>query len=142
VRGAVLDKMSAVEATRWVGPGEVTYTEFRTACRSLETACLVARVPRAVVLNYLAFAHAARLNSGANWERHGDDEVGGFVSTDINDAVVEAAEVLTKIVWSPWLKALATPWVNRSRNKAVKELDSEDRAHVDTAQKFYKRKTS
>lgn len=103
-RGAVLAALSEVEEARWAGPDDnITYSTFLTKCRALETAALIARVPREAVMQYLIYAHAARMCSQDNWDQHGVEEVGGFVDPEVDKSVREAAAVLTGVIWRPWL---------------------------------------
>lgn len=132
VRGAVLEKLSAVEAARWAGPPDPVYfyVDFLAACRALETAALVARVPRRAVSHYLTYAYAARSMSEANWERWQEEEVGGFVSVGLTEAVRESAETLTRIIWSPWLRP-GLRWHLMNEQKGInKGCDEEDTKHI------------
>jgi hypothetical protein len=75
LRGAVLKELTAVERARWVGSaGCGDWREFRTALHSVETAALVARIPRRAVQHYLVFAQAARWLSEESFEERGGDE--------------------------------------------------------------------
>lgn len=136
VKGAVLEKLSSVEAARWAGPSDpVPFSDFIAACRALETAALIARVPRRALLHYLKYAHAARLNSEANWERYGEEEVGGFISNGISEAVRDSAETLTQVVWSPWSRVGLRWRLASDSTKIFRFSDKEDREYIENAQK-------
>lgn len=103
-RGAVLAALSEVEEARWVDPDDlIQYSTFQTRCRALETAALIARVPRDAVQHYLIYAHAARIRSQENWDDHGAKEVGGFVEPEVDKNARDAATALTNVIWRPWL---------------------------------------
>jgi hypothetical protein len=96
VRGAVLQRLADVETARWVGPPDaIDYPTFRSACHALETAALIARVPRDAVQHYLRYARAARMSSQSNWDRYAETEVGGFIVGELSEVVSDAAELLT-----------------------------------------------
>lgn len=135
VRGAVLAQLSVVEAARWDGPDAVPYHQFRTECRALETAAMIARVPRDAVEHYLHCARAARSLSQDNWEKYGEDEVGGFISAEIDALVNEAAQILTELIWTPRRRRIGLRYRLAKAKYAVEHrLDEGDREIFEQAE--------
>jgi hypothetical protein len=125
-RAAVLDKLGAVEAVRWYeGDRTADSEKLVAAIRELETAALVARVPRAAVVPY------AQLAAGGLWymhdevERTGGDDDMAALSWPVSDAIHGAAEIVSRAAWSPpairlfWLRGAL--WKNRRAVKAIDE---------------------
>ncbi|HEY0227316.1 MAG TPA: hypothetical protein VGC05_13195, partial [Mycobacterium sp.] len=102
VRSGVLKSMAATESRRWAGTSD--YRDFVIAVRDLETAALIARVPRHAVRHYLVLAEAARHLSDASFEQFGGgDELGaGGIDGYFADVVRAAAEAITRLAWRPW----------------------------------------
>jgi len=75
--------------------------EFQTSMRKLQTAALVARLPRDAVWEYAVLAQAARWLSEEEWERTGDPETGGGIDGYLAEAAREAARAVAAIAWSP-----------------------------------------
>lgn len=93
LRGAVLERLAAVESARWESdPGLLM-----AATRSLESAALIARVPRVVIDRYVKSARAAQ----SNLQDTGDPDIGFFIDNSVADQVREAAEDVAEAVWSP-----------------------------------------
>lgn len=103
----MLDALAKVENGRYGGgPTALKYRDFRTLTHELETAALIARIPRKAVQHYLVFAHASRISSEELYERHGgptDDDGNeiGWLWADLGNAVQESAEIVAKLTWSP-----------------------------------------
>lgn len=103
-RAEVLNALGAVESARWA-PHTEGAPSFRDAARALQTAALVARVPRALLVEYLQLAQAACWRSFEKWEEDPDPEYGGGISADFADAVRQAARSLSDVIWvSPLLR--------------------------------------
>ncbi|GAB5902528.1 hypothetical protein [Mycobacteroides chelonae] len=105
VRSAVLTALATTENTRWAGPGVPDSPPFHSAIRDLETAALIARIPRPAVQQYvLLLADAARRYSLEDFEeKGGDEDMGaGAVHSELVDVVQESAEIITQLTWRPW----------------------------------------
>lgn len=59
VRSEVLKHLSDAETARWAGES-TPIPNFTESMRELETAALIARVPRRAVAHYKMFAHCAK----------------------------------------------------------------------------------
>jgi hypothetical protein len=104
-RADVLKALHHTERARWVN-GEPDDPPFPAAMRELETAALLARIPREGVLDYKVLAYAAFWSSGEAFEELSEDDAeqyGGGIESKFATLVREAAEDLSKLVWSPWL---------------------------------------
>jgi hypothetical protein len=123
VRSKVLAALAETEQKRWAGDGN--YHEFNIAVRRLETAALVARVPRKVVLHYVVLAQTANYLSRENYEELGGDEdmgagaINGYYAGHVRDA----AEIITLCVWRPWWSKLTVPNDLRKLRSQVLALD-------------------
>ena len=136
VRSAVLRQLAEVEIARWAGPpGEVDLLGFRETVRELETAALIARIPRRAVVHYLVCAYASRWASEEFYERHGDEEVGGILPTDIYNVVRDAAETVSRLAWSPWFSRIGLRRRIKKQRESVLKWDKDDREFFDRAQK-------
>lgn len=138
-RGAVLAALSGVEETRWAGPEEnISYSTFQTKCRALETAALIARVPREAVMQYLVYAHAARMNSQDNWDEHQVEEVGGFVDPAVDKNARDAAAALTNVIWRPWLSRLFLgERLRGQRRTAYLEISDPFQYQINKSRKYF-----
>jgi hypothetical protein len=125
VRGAVLKAIEAAETTRWA---PTKYREFRSAYRELETTALIARVPRAAVRHYLVLAEAAqRLSDESFEERGGEEDLGaGGIDGYFADLVQEAADVVTRLAWRPWLTRLRLSKELKGLREQVQKLSDDD----------------
>jgi hypothetical protein len=100
-RARVLSALAQVEQSRWVGAhATASLAEFETALRDLETAALVARLPRSSVLEYEVLAQSARRLSAEDWDRTVDPETGGGIDAYMADATREAARTIAELAWS------------------------------------------
>lgn len=107
MRAAVLNALTETEHTRWASDPDATdCKDFSDATRKLETAALVARVPRDAVQHYLLLARTARALSddSAEVSNYGpvpflDNSIDGHFSS----LVRAAAEVVTELAWRPWI---------------------------------------
>jgi hypothetical protein len=96
-RADVLTKVSQVEELRWGGED---YQEFTRSLAALESAAIMARVPRRIVRAYAKVAKAAR-DSSIHVDRGDYME---WVPDPAEDAGAERAlEALSQAIWHPWL---------------------------------------
>lgn len=102
-RAGVLSALAEVESGRWVGANSKTPDEFRSSLRSLQTAALIARLPRDAVWEYAVLGQAARWLSDEQWEREPDPELGGHINGYLAEAVREAARAIVVMAWAPTL---------------------------------------
>lgn len=108
-RAAVLDALREVETARWA-PAKPEKPTFVQATRELETAALLARIPRKYVRFYLHVADAAHTLSQQSWDDYPDEEDGGgAISAVFADAVREAARLVTDVTWSPYVLRVRYP---------------------------------
>jgi choline dehydrogenase-like flavoprotein len=96
-RADVLTKVNAAEALRWGGEN---YQEFMRALAALESAAVIARVPRSTIRTYAKAAKAARDSSV---EVDMGDYMGWVVDPAGDAAVETALETLSQAIWHPWL---------------------------------------
>ncbi len=78
-RAGVLSALVDTESSRWVGPDSKTLDEFHSSMRKLQTAALIARLPRDAVEQYAVLGQAGRRSSQTVWERNADPETGGGI---------------------------------------------------------------
>ena len=105
VRAAALGALASTENARWSGEGRANVS-FPEAARSLESAALVARLPRRAVTQYLTLAYAASWLSHESWEHDPDPEYGGGINTELANVVRRSATLLTDLAWAPRLQRL------------------------------------
>jgi hypothetical protein len=106
VRSAVLKALASTENARWIGLAESNeYRHFREALRELETAALIARIPRLAVQHYTVLAVTARGLSDEDYEdKGGDEDMGaGGIESSFARVVRDSAEIVTQLAWRPWL---------------------------------------
>ncbi|WP_100514693.1 hypothetical protein [Mycobacteroides abscessus] len=120
LRSGVLNAIAVTETKRWASdPDSSDFGDFVTAIRDLETAALIARMPRQAVHHYVVFARAARLLSDDNVEYlPGEEDFWGPIDGYFDTLVRDFAEVLTRLVWRPWwtrLRLLLDLSILRSR---------------------------
>lgn len=124
-RAAVLDKLRRVEVLRWPETGaDAEGPALLAAIRDLETAALVARIPRAAVLQYGQLAVAGL------WTMHNDIELRGIeyigLDTPASNVVAAAAGIVSRAAWSTpatrWL------WLRRSLRRVRTAAESVDDA--------------
>lgn len=136
-RGGVLKALSAVESARWYSSDRDTHRELVDAIRELETAALIARVPRPFVRAYAQLAVAASWASRNNAEQHGGDEEGSGISLDLSDVVLEAADLVSRAAWSSRLMRYA--WLRRQLRILRRHIDElarpDDRAAIESARR-------
>ncbi|ALL79331.1 hypothetical protein AD006_28955 (plasmid) [Pseudonocardia sp. EC080610-09] len=101
-RAEVLRALGAVEAARWKFSERDAYQNLRDAIRDLETAALLARVPRRVLIPY------SELSIASLWWLMEEADLTEPVGLDlhISDAVHDAAEIVSRATW----ETPATRW--------------------------------
>lgn len=126
VRSGVLKALAATESSRWANG--VNYREFNTAIRELETAALVARVPRNAIQHYSVLAEAARRLSDDSYEEHdGDEEMGaGAINGYYANLVRDGAEIITRLAWHPVRSRVRLTKDLKFLIAQVEELDDSD----------------
>jgi len=102
---------------------------FKKSLRQLETAALVARLPREVVQHYVIYALTARWAS-LEYAKSGRDEEGrGFIDSDLTDLVYEAVAELNDSIWHP----VVSRWKQKRRvqRRLERALNSDSRDIVE-----------
>lgn len=102
LRSQVLAALESVESARWAGNGS-TPTQYAQAMHELETAALVARIPRIAVTSYKVLASVAQRLSQENYDEEPDPEYAGGILSELADPVRAAAGEISRLVWTPWL---------------------------------------
>ena len=127
-RADVLVALAACEQARWHPHNEGEPTLVTTG-RDLQTSAMLARVPPQPVRVYLGIAGAASRASRDFWERHGDDESGGAIDTDMALLASDAAAMISDLAWAPWRHR----WRLKARIEHLKSRTSEVQQanHVD-----------
>lgn len=124
VRGAVLRHLEQAESARWAGeahpPGSPT---LQTAMRDLETAALIARIPRKAVMHYKLLAYTGWFLSSDDAEQNPDAEYAGGINGDFANIIRAAAGEVSRLVWSPWLGRLGLTTRLNAQLKAVDAID-------------------
>lgn len=147
VRSEVLAQLAVTENARWGGTGAVPFSQFLNEVRSLETASLIARVPRAAVLNYVVLAHAGKLRSQELLDQHGgpeDDETGGetaWLNRELGDLVRDSAWLMTKLAWSPWMGRATLRYRLKQVRGRIGALDEHKREFVRAGERIHGRLT-
>jgi hypothetical protein len=118
-RAAVLTELAAVEAARWPshsGTDVEDITRLRAAIRQLETAALIARLPRRAIVRYVQLSTACLHFTLEEVERYGDPEAAALPQA-LYDLLLDAAEIVSRVAWS----SRATRWLWLSRQ--LRKLD-------------------
>jgi hypothetical protein len=108
-RAAVLTELAAVEAARWARVREeeaAEHTKFQEAIRQLQTAALIARVPRRPVVLYAQLAMVSLWYTRAQVDKYGEPEA-SFLPDDFAFVVRETAEMISRAAWT----SPATRWI-------------------------------
>ncbi len=101
-RATVREKLGEVDALRWSGE---SYLDFRRATVALESAAIMARVPRKSVQRYIKAAVAARQASEI-LPVGPEGELDGAVDTAHDQAVMAALDDVSRRLWHPWVAML------------------------------------
>jgi hypothetical protein len=129
-RAAVLTELGVIETARWADPREdvdTQYRQLRAAIRQLQTAALIAQVPRRPVVLYSQFALAAFWYIRGEIEKvRGDPDLIGL-PTGFYDTVYDAADMVSKAAWSsPATRWLWLPWRHLRLDRRARAIkDSE-----------------
>ncbi|OZD06445.1 hypothetical protein CH275_09485 [Rhodococcus sp. 06-235-1A] len=139
LRSEVLRHLANTERTRWAGAlsSDPSFQQFKDSIRELETAAIIARVPRRPLRLYIQLATAARLMSDDDVEEKDGQEEAGGISTALSRCVRSSAAQLSRLMWSPWL---ARACMKRRTNEIEREAQGLDEAvvsAVDRAKKFH-----
>jgi len=140
IRSAFLKTIAAVEEARVCkAPNGEDYPAFVTAIRDLETAGLLARIPRRAVQHYVVLARAARYSSS---DAVGFDpveiEFWGSIPRSFNAVLRDTAEILARLAWSPWKGQLTlSRELKKLRVRAMKLDDRSIKHHLAMAQLYY-----
>lgn len=100
VRSHVLAMIEAVERARW----KPHYSSLHHAIRNLESAGLVARLPRAQINRYTTLARSLP----KHLRDSGDPEIGFYIhpdnqeGNDVAEQARAAAKDLVDLIWAPW----------------------------------------
>lgn len=139
VRGGVLKHLAEVEEARWAGgPDEIDYRAFRKAVHALETAALIARIPRRAVVHYVVFAQAARSITQEYVDIHGyDEEVGSILFNPVAEVVTSAAQAVTRLAWSPLWGRIGLHWRLKRLREQATSCDAEEMQKISGAQRLY-----
>jgi hypothetical protein len=139
-RAAVLKALAAVESARWGMGEDGTANKGRSeAIRELQTAALIARIPRAVIRTYAQLATAASWASQESVNIHSDPSPeGAAIDVGLADVVRTAAEIVSDAAWlsplirAPWLRIRL--WRLAKRSQAIK--DPLSRRQIDRARGY------
>lgn len=123
IRSEVLHKLSDTEQKRWAGLYK--RDQFRDALRDLETAALIARLPRDLVLLYKLLAQTARNLSEADIEddptKH--EAFAGGIDGKFATIVRDTAADMSRAIWAPFITRISLPRTIRRLEKRA--LDTE-----------------
>lgn len=136
LRSEVLKHLAHTENARWA-PDESGDPKFRESMRELETAAMVARIPRKVIDQYKVFAYAAWWLSRESWDSHPFSESGGgLIAGDFAAIVRDAAAEVSKSAWSPWAAKFGQAPRLKTNDQAVAVIDdSRVRSNMERARK-------
>lgn len=142
VRSAILKAIAMTEKERWAeDPDSADYPEFVTAVRDLETAALIARIPRRSVRHYVVLAEAARgLSDASVYFDPADQSFFGGIDGYFDTLVRDTAELLARLAWSPWISRVTLLRdLSNLRRRAMEFDDSRIRHKLAGAQKRHGR---
>lgn len=120
IRSTAMHKLGDVEQIRWAG--DYSRKEFRIALRELETAALIAQLPRDLVLLYKLLAETARtLSENDLEENHGQDEdYAGGIDGMFAAIVRDTAATMSRAIWSPIItRATLRGTIKTLENRAI-----------------------
>lgn len=140
IRSAFLRAIAIVEEARFSrAPNGEDFPAFVTAIRDLETAGLLARIPRRAVQHYVVLARAARYSSGDAVEFDPvDQEFWGSIAPSFDTLLRDTAEILTRLAWNPWKSQLTLDrQLKKLRNRALRLDNRSIKHHLALAQKYY-----
>jgi hypothetical protein len=140
VRSAIFKTVAEVETRRWsTDPDSADFPAFIAAVREMETATLIARIPRNAVQHYMILACTARgLSNDAVEFDPADHSFWGSIDSDFDTLVRDAAGVLTQHAWNPWRARMTLRWdLNELRTRALVFEDAKVRRRLADIQKQY-----
>ena len=140
MRSAVLNAIAVTETKRWAtDPDSTDFGEFVNAIRDLETAALVARIPRRAVHHYAVLAHTARHLSDDDVDYFpGDTDFWGPIDGYFDTLVRDAADVLTRLAWRPyWTRLVLRNDLKKLRTRALAFDDGKLKWRLASAQKAH-----
>jgi hypothetical protein len=135
-RAAVLKELGSVELARWYEKGpEDDGVRLHVAIRALETAALIARLPRPAIRNYAQLATACLSYVQGKVEDGEHLEVAG-ISMDFSDVVHDAGEIVSKAAWgSPFTRWTWLPRRLRRSEQYVAALDKGEQRAIERARR-------
>ena len=139
VRAVALSALSNVESNRWWRmEANASSESFTQAARALQTACVIARVPRKAVSEYLIYAQAALWQTHENWELHPDPDVGPSLEAHFSQLVRSAAKALADVIWAPVIfRFIAVYKFNRlAGDKHFGKLESSYKATINRSRRW------
>lgn len=121
LRSEVLRHLASTERTRWAGAlsSDPSFQQFKDSIRELETAAIIARVPRRPLRLYIQLATAARL------------------MTALSRCVRSSAAQLSRLMWSPWLARACMKRRTDEIEREAQGLDDSVVSAVDRAKRFH-----
>lgn len=139
LRSDVLRYLAITERTRWAGASssDSSFQQFKDSIRELETAAIIARVPRRPLRLYIQLATAARLMSDDDVEQKDGQEEAGGINTVLGRSVRWSAAQLSRLMWSPWLARAGMKRRASAIEREVQGLDEEVVSAVDKAKQFH-----
>jgi hypothetical protein len=139
VRADALLALSEVESNRWWSTeANATAKPFIQAARTLQAACVIARVPRKAVTEYLIYAQAALWQSHENWELNPDDDSGPSIEAHFSQLVRDAAKALADVIWAPTIFRFITvrKFNKLAGNKRLGQLDPSYIAQIKQSRRY------
>jgi len=124
LRSDVLTQLSYAETARWAGHSKPPTPDFNTSIRDLETAALIARVPRKAVMHYKRLAYTGWWLSVDDAESNPDHEFAGGIDGDLANLIRAAAAEVSHVVWSPWLGRMRLSRRLQKQDQTVRTIDS------------------
>lgn len=138
-RGDALKVLTEVESRRWAGQ-QHSYREFARSLNDLQTAALVARIPRRAVHQYLILADVARRVSDDSFKELDEDfDAGaGGINSQFASLVRDTADVIARLAWEPtksrfWL----TEDLKKIRTKVESVHDDDVLSHLAISQRVH-----
>lgn len=127
-RARVLGAVHVTEEERWAPSREGA---LMAALRELETSALVARMPQAVVRQYIILARAAAEASAESFEQSGGDpEFGSGIETEFARLVRDSARLIVKTAWRPSTAVLLSTRYTRAIDNRTPLLNLRDQERL------------
>lgn len=139
LRSEVLRHIAITERTRWAGASSTdpSFQAFKESVRELETAAIIARVPRRPLTLYIQLATAARLLSDDDLELMDGEDGAGGISSEFSRSVRNSAAQVIRLMWSPWLARIGMKRQTQATEREVQGLKDEVVSAVDRARQFH-----